>query len=90
MNTEESDNYFDLPVGVAIKCVEHGENGYGCYGCDFNTDRVMFARKCNAPKGLICGHYRKDRKDIIFKLVKNQERCVSVKTVNEIPWEAEE
>jgi hypothetical protein len=89
MKNEETDTYFELPVGVAIKCVEQDENGYGCCGCDFNANGSMFARKCNAPKGLICGHYRKDKKDIIFKLVKCQERRVSVKTVSEIPWKAE-
>jgi hypothetical protein len=88
MNAEKHAKYFDLPVGVAIKCVEQDENGYGCYGCDFNEDGGIVSRKCNAPEGLICGHYRKDKKDVIFKLVKYQEKIVSVKTIGDIPWEA--
>jgi hypothetical protein len=85
---ENRPGVFDLPIGVSIKCVEQDE--YGCYGCAFNIDRAMFSRRCNAPEGLICGHHRNDKKDIIFKLVKYQEMPVDIKTVHEIPWEVEE
>jgi hypothetical protein len=90
MNAEKHTRYFDLPVGVAIKCVEQDENGYGCVGCDFNVGGGMISRKCNVPEGLICGHYREDEKGIIFKLVKYQEKTVKVKTVNEVSWEAKD
>jgi uncharacterized CHY-type Zn-finger protein len=68
---------FDLPIGVAIKCIE--QDKYGCYGCDFNLDGAMFSRKCNAPEGLICGHYRNE-------LVKYQEISVDIKTLHETSW----
>jgi hypothetical protein len=76
--------YFDLPVSVAIKCVEQDEDSYGCYGCFFNTNGSMFSRKCTAPSGLICGSFRKDKKDVIFKLVQYREEIVAGKTLKEI------
>jgi hypothetical protein len=77
---------FDLPVGAAIKCVEQGEDEHGCDGCDFNAGHEMLARECNAPEGLICGISRKDRKDIIFKLVGYRKETVGVETMRETSW----
>jgi hypothetical protein len=81
--------YFDLPVSVAIKCVEQDEDSYGCYGCFFNTNRSMFSRECTAPSGLICGSFRKDKKDVIFKLVRYQKETIGVETIHEISWREE-
>jgi hypothetical protein len=77
---------FDLPVGVAIKCVEQGEDGYGCVECDFNVFHGVVARECRAPEGLICGINRKDKKDIIFKLVEYRKETVGVETMRETSW----
>jgi len=75
----------DLPVGVAIKCVENTE-AYACYGCDFNKGGMFASRGCTAPEGLICGHFRKDKKDVIFKLIKIESVPVLVQTITEKPW----
>jgi hypothetical protein len=82
-------NRFDISVGAAIKCVEQDENSYGCYGCDFNIKNKMFAYPCNAPEGLICGSFRKDKKDVIFKLVRYQKETIGVETIHEISWREE-
>jgi hypothetical protein len=91
MIEQEETRCFDLPVGVAIKCVEHGEDSDGwCFGCDFNINNEMFANPCSAPEGLICGTDRKDKKDVIFKLVKYQKETIGVDTIQEISWRIKE
>ena len=79
------DKGFDLPIGCAIKCVQNTES-YACYGCDFNKGGMFAIKGCTAPEGLICGHFRKDKKDVIFKLVKLESVPVPVQTVIEKPW----